>query len=55
MQALEAFVTRSSQEAEPLVPAIFDEVLKCLAYDPNYTDDMEDDEEEDGDEEDADG
>ena len=54
MQALEAFVSRSPQEAQPLLSTIFDEVLKCLAYDPNFTDDMEDDEEEE-EEEDADG
>ena len=54
MQALEAFVARSPQEAEPLVSSIFEETLKCLAYDPNFTDDMEEDEEEEEDE-DADG
>lgn len=55
IQALEAFVARSPQEAQLHLTAIFDEVLKSLAYDPNFTDDMEDDEEEEEEEEDADG
>lgn len=50
VQALEAFVTRLPQETQPYVANIFDQILQCLAYDPNFTDDMEDDEEEEDDE-----
>ena len=54
IQALEAFVSKSPHETQPLVSSLFDQVLKCLSYDPNFTDDMEDDE-EDEDDEDNDG
>lgn len=46
LQTLETFVARTPQEAQPFVEAIFSEVVACLAYDPNFADDMEDDEEE---------
>lgn len=40
-QALDAFVLRSPHEAQPHVAAIFEHVQGCLAYDPNYADDMD--------------
>ena len=53
-QALDAFVLRSPHEAQPHVAAIFEHVQGCLAYDPNYADDMDaedmDEEAEDDDE-----
>ena len=40
-QALDAFVLRSPHEAQPHVAAIFEHVQSCLAYDPNYADNMD--------------
>ena len=52
MQAIEAFVSRLPQETQPYVPGLFEQVLQCLAYDPNFTDNMEDDQGDDEDEDD---
>lgn len=55
LQALEAIVLRSPQEAEPQVAAILELTLASLAYDPNYADDMEEDEDGEEDPDDDDG
>lgn len=43
LQALEAFVLRCSQDAKQHLEPILNVVLQSLSYDPNYTDDMEED------------
>jgi cullin-associated NEDD8-dissociated protein 1 len=51
LQALEAFLLRCPQDAKEHLDAIFAAVQASLAYDPNYTEDMEQDSgEEDGEE-----
>lgn len=45
---------RSPHECKEHTSAIFQHCLKCLSYDPNYADDMEEeDQEEEQDEEDG--
>ena len=52
LQSLEFFVLAAPQDARAFFEPIFGTALSALAYDPNYTEAMEDDEEdEDADEE----
>ena len=43
LQSLEFFVLAAPQDAKALFDAIFSTALSALAYDPNYTEAMEDD------------
>ena len=43
LQALEAFLLRCPQDAKEHLEPIFSVVQQSLAYDPNYTEDMEED------------
>lgn len=40
-QALDAFVLRSPHDARGALPQILPVVLRCLAHDPNFADDMD--------------
>ena len=53
IQALESFVLRCAREVTPYCEVILDLSLKYVSYDPNFTDDMDEDQDEDmnGDEE----
>ena len=43
LQALESFVLRCPRDVTPHVGAVLDLALTFLSYDPNFTDDMEED------------
>eukprot|EP00250_Pteridium_aquilinum_P018481 c24109_g1_i1 orf=324-4016(+) len=47
LQALESFVLRCAREVTPYCEMILDLSLKYLSYDPNFTDDMDEDQDED--------
>lgn len=52
LQSLEFFVLAAPQDARAQFEAIFSTALGALAYDPNYTEAMEDDDEDEDAEED---
>lgn len=47
LQALESFVLRCARDVSPYCEMILDLALKYLSYDPNFTDDMDEDQNED--------